>query len=136
MTELLLTFMLYLGIKGDPPSAQVLPHAELRHPQHCASGCAGMFMPDGRILLSDRVDLTSKGGQSVVLHELRHWQQWKKCGPAYDAKSWEAREFDAYCVQSKWLREQRSGVWVIAPGISPESLEERCESHRLGHLAC
>ena len=44
--------------------------------------CLGLFSrADGKIYLSEKVDIYSDLGKSVIVHELRHYQQALTCGP-------------------------------------------------------
>lgn len=139
MNELLYAFLLYLQAEGPPPPVRVVEHAKTvqMYPSVCSFGCFGMFDPSGVVYLSDQVDLSTLAGRSVLLHELRHWQQWKTCGgPAYSPGRRDEREFDAYCLQQQWLQEQRAGTWVVAPGIEPQEFQDRCESQWRGRIRC
>lgn len=140
MKELLLPLMLWLGVSGEPPQIEFVTPKESAalYPDLCSGGCAGYYSNwTGRISLSTDLDLRTIKDRSILLHELRHWQQHLHCkAPAKDGDAWQRRELDAYCVQHKWLREKSSAHWVVAPGTSAEQMEELCENVLLGHIPC
>jgi hypothetical protein len=138
--------MLYLGISGTAPEVEIVSDARMVEVGQGTCdrkvACLGLFSrADGKIYLSEKVDIYSDLGKSVIVHELRHYQQALTCGPLgkgdrWQHKFWE-RELDAYCMQHRYLRSLNSGTTVLAPGMThPHQMENACRNIWPGRIEC
>ena len=143
---LMLSLMLYLQIPGAAPEVEVISDA---HMVEVGQGtcrekvpCWGLFhYADGKIYVRENLDIYSDFGKSVILHELRHYQQTLTCGPLEKVPGWQdkfwARELDAYCTQHRYLRNRNSATTILAPGMShPHQMGNACQHLWPGRIQC
>lgn len=90
-----------------PPTVNTLPHIRL---MQLAKECCGIVAPslkalalDGQIFLDDALDMSDAQNEAILLHELIHYLQFMKSGPAKDCAEWKDREITAYHYQNMVL---------------------------------
>jgi hypothetical protein len=108
VAELLIFVVGATGYHGTPAAPTVLPVARpVLEQRVCGKPCPvfALFDPDQGILVDDRLDLSGNpAAQSVLLHELVHYLQWRATGrTARTCDEWLAREREAYRIQFRWL---------------------------------
>ena len=143
---LMAALMLYLQIPGAAPELEVISDARMVEVGQgtCREKvpCLGLFhYADGKIYVSEKLDIYSDFGKSVMVHELRHYQQTLTCGALEKAPGWQdkfwARELDAYCMQHRYLRSLNSATTILAPGMThPHQMENACLHLWPGGIQC
>lgn len=63
----------------------------------------GLLNSDGVIYLDDTLDFSDPMDVSVLIHEMVHYVDWAKDGPATDCDGWYRKEYRAYMIQGKAL---------------------------------
>lgn len=63
----------------------------------------GLLDNDGVIYLDDTLDFSDPSDASVLLHEMVHYVDWAKDGPATDCDGWYRKEQRAYMIQGRAL---------------------------------
>jgi hypothetical protein len=143
---LMLTLMLYLQMPDAAPELEVISDARMVELGQgtCRKKvpCWGLFhYADGKIYVSEKLDIYSDFGKSVIVHELRHHQQTLACGPLDRGPAWQdkfwARELDAYCTQHRYLKSLNSTAIILAPGMThPHQMENACLHLWPGRIQC
>ncbi len=108
MADLMIFIVSSTGYGAVPSLPNVAPisrpHLEQRV---CGKPCPvfALFDPEQGILVDEGLDLLDDpAAQSVLLHELVHFLQWKATGrKATKCEEWLAREREAYRIQFTWL---------------------------------
>jgi hypothetical protein len=131
MAELLVFVAAATGTAGAPAPPEVVPIARPALEQRvCGKPCpvVALFDPRLGILVDDRLDLAGgAAAQSVLLHELVHFVQWRTSGrTAATCAEWLAREREAYRIQFAWLASLPDEVRGAAPA-RPNLSRLRCE---------
>lgn len=108
MADLLIFVVSATGYHGAPVAPEVVPVARpVLEQRVCGKLCPvfALFDPDQGILVDDKLDLPhNHAAQSVLLHELVHYLQWRATGrSAATCDEWLAREREAYRIQFTWL---------------------------------
>lgn len=126
VAELLIFVVNATGYHGAPVPPEVVPVARpVLEQRVCGKPCPvyALFDPDQGILVDDRLDLPGNpAAQSVLLHELVHYLQWRATGrTALTCDEWLAREREAYRIQFRWLATlpaERGNVALPRPALS------------------
>jgi len=113
VASLLVYAQLATGYGGltAPPQIVFLPQAELANTV-CHRPCPvyGWYSLDGAIYLDERLDpVEDMAARGILLHELVHVLQ-HAAGAFTDdiaCRNWARREYQAYQVQARWLREKQ-----------------------------
>jgi hypothetical protein len=130
------------GIPGSPPEIRFLPAKELQH-RFCGYPCPiHAFFPQGQtIYLEQGLDVVhDPASESILVHELTHWlQQANDSHPvAQSCREWLDREYQAYDVQFRWLRDQSKTVRQFSgemAKLGSRTLIARCPSSEQGHAS-
>ncbi len=86
--------------------------------RYCGRPCAvRAALIDGEIWLDESMDMADTFNVSVLLHELVHYVQWARYGPATDCLDHRARELQAYAIQIYAL--ERVGIYIARPEVPP-----------------
>jgi hypothetical protein len=110
IASLLLVVKGYTGyaVPAEQPGVELLPASQLQA-RFCGQPCPiHAFFPPGRtIYLESGFDVFHDAlSESILVHELTHWLQQENLGhPARTCREWMDREYQAYNVQYRWLRE-------------------------------
>ena len=111
ISALLLAIANYTGfsVPKDHPEIAYLVPAELQH-RFCGLPCPvhAYFPPGSTVYLEQGMDVFhDPASESILVHELTHWlQQANSSHPvAQTCKEWLDREYQAYDVQYRWLRD-------------------------------
>ncbi len=127
----LLAFLAQFGVILAPPPVHDLSHESLcraMQTPHCTH-VAAVFLVDkpehnlmrGHVYLSDRVDLSTVKGQSVLLHELVHVYQIQNGMVGDTCQDHYAAERQAYIMQNTFLRRRGHAlVKMFLPDCSNE----------------
>lgn len=92
----------------ESPTIYLVPAKELDD-LICQKPCgAKAAQLENKIYLLDTLDMTDPMHASILLHELVHYVQWKKSGPAKDCDEHQNREAEAYKIQFAAL--ERLGI--------------------------
>ena len=126
MAELLIFVIASTGYAGRPTPPEVVPITRpVLEQRVCGKPCPvfALFDPDEGILVDDSLDLAvNAAAQSVLLHELVHFVQWRVTGrTAATCEEWLAREREAYRIQFAWLASlpvERRGSGLRYPNLS------------------
>jgi len=132
VAELLVFVVSSTGYNGTPVPPEVVPVARpMLEQKVCGKPCPvfALFDPELGILVDDRLDLArNSAAQSVLLHELVHYLQWRTAGrTAATCDEWLAREREAYRIQFRWLAAlpaERRGADPARPNFS----QIRCQT--------
>lgn len=91
-----------------PPRAPIINLANrksvcgiARLPENCAA--RAVLAPDGVITLDDTLDFADPHDASILIHEMVHYVDWSKEGPATNCAEWIRREQRAYTIQGHAL---------------------------------
>lgn len=98
-----------------PPKIKLVPVAELRKaacPSNPVCDVHGMQIAD-TVYLDDALDMADPYNGTILLHEMVHFLQWSKYGPAKDCLEWLQREMEAYGLQNHVL--QKIGLRLVRP---------------------
>lgn len=89
-----------LGIPDFSPTIRLM-YADQLEQTVCGKPCAGLKAAQigDAILLREDLDMTAPLNASILLHELVHYVQWSKHGPAKDCEDYRDREIQAYEIQ-------------------------------------
>ena len=132
LADLLVFVVSSTGYSATPVAPEVVPIARpVLEQEVCGKPCPvfALFDPEFGILVDDTLDLAgSSAAQSVLLHELVHYLQWRAAGrTAATCEEWLAREREAYRIQFKWLAAlppERRGAFPGRPNFS----QIRCQT--------
>lgn len=108
VADLLIFVVSATGYHSTPVPPEVVPvDRPVLEQRVCGKPCPvfALFDPSQGILVDDRLDLPGNpAAQSVLLHELVHYLQWRSTGRrAATCEEWLAREREAYRIQFRWL---------------------------------
>jgi hypothetical protein len=142
IASLLVAIASYTGfaIPGSLPTVRFLPASELQR-RFCGYRCPihAFFPPGQTIYLEQAMDVVhDPANESILVHELTHWlQQANDPHPvAQSCQEWLDREYQAYDVQFRWLRDQSKTVGGFATEMAKlgsRTLIARCPSPEQGH---
>jgi hypothetical protein len=112
----------HYAIPGTLPTVDLLPHAALET-RFCHRSCPilGFTLPDGTILLDDRLHVgEDAAATSILVHELTHFLQRANsaAGMAVTCEVWVSREDEAYEMQYRWLRETSPNIRLLSQAMA------------------
>ncbi len=124
ISSLLLTIAGYTGFSVPKlhPELDFLPAAELQQ-RFCRGPCPihAFFPPGNTIYVESGLDVFhDPAAESILAHELTHWlQQANLAHPeARSCQEWLDREYQAYDVQYRWLREQTGNMRAFSAALA------------------
>jgi hypothetical protein len=116
VSALLMAISGYTGYAVPPtqPAVSFLPAAKLEA-EFCSGPCPvrAFFPPGQTIYLEAGMDVRHDPvAESILVHELTHWLQQENTGhrEATDCEEWMRREYQAYDVQYRWLRDSAGSI--------------------------
>lgn len=144
ISALLLAIASYTGFtvpKAHPEIAFLAP-GELQH-RFCGGPCPvhAFFPPGSTIYLEQGMDVFhDPASESILVDELTHWlQQANSSHPvAQNCQEWLDREYQAYDVQYRWLRDSSPNVRSFSiqmAKLNHTALVARCPSTGTGQAA-
>ena len=92
-------------IPDKPPTIKVVDRPVLCRIAGLPDACRarGLTNVDGVIYLDSALDFADPLDASVLIHELVHYVDWMRDGPAYNCEQWMRREYHAYTIQGQAL---------------------------------
>ena len=108
----------HLPLPLRPPEIHLTTNAKLQE-MACTKPCPSIkgFQKDNKIYLDESLDMADIHNAAVLFHEMVHYYQWAKDGPAKSCREWVDREIYAYQMQNLVL--YKAGARLVQAPIMP-----------------
>jgi hypothetical protein len=108
----------HLPLPLSPPEIHLTTNAKLQE-MACNKPCPSIkgFQRENKIYLDQDLDMADVHNAAILFHEMVHYYQWAKSGPAKSCREWVDREIYAYHMQNLVLH--KAGAQLVQAPIMP-----------------